>query len=172
MGAVHGRCHLLHRACCTIDVAECRQLDSEELLQLRKGYLEFPQHFGSRGRFSVPEGKPMHVFERFLADSTLLYQVLAVLNDEERFWVEYESRKRQNLQSIPAIFLPHNMDARIDPVFDESVDCQLQQLYSKNYENRIARRIKSSTTLGWFVPPSERIFSSFILEHEVPFCLL
>jgi len=154
-----------HAHPCDVDLAQIRRRDATELQHLKRGYLPVCMGFSlGPGRVQIPStaGSRPHLGRRLLEDLTALHELLLILSDEELYWVEFESQ----CFAFSGIG-PLHMPRQLDPVFDEHLESQLQEWYGQHYEDRFARRVKSSATFGWCVPPAARIFSSFILAHEV-----
>jgi len=129
MGAGLGtRCQVLS-AVQTINVAECRRRDVDELQELSKGYLKVASNCWSRGRVKISGN---HVLGQLLEDSLQLHQLLSILGNEERYWVEHGSQYDVNLSFMPQ-WQPRSNKS--DPIYDEHVENQLQvsYLYSKRH---------------------------------------
>ena len=141
------------------DVVQIRRRSADELQHLNSGYLRVSLCGG--GRVKITEKQNMG--SRLLEDLIAMHELLLILSDEELYWVELESRRRFDFHNIG----PPHLSRLVDPVFDDHLENQLRQWYGQHYEDRLARRIKSSVVFGWCVSPTERIFSSFIFAHEV-----
>ena len=175
MGAVQGvtagvpSLFLSRGAPSLISISECRRRDAEEMAALEHGFIAVGQERrGSRVQINASICKS-HVLRRLLSDLTELYQVLRILSDEERYWVEHATSGNHLFAHITndydSILLDLSFTQPRD-AHDELVEIQLREWYGKHYEDRIARRVKSSLA-NWCVPPGERIYSYFLLQHEV-----